>query len=113
MYDLANINLLSQSCKHYNKDTSKLSSTEITILLEKVSGWKMNESTVCIYKKFIFKNYYETISFVNAIAWQVHQQDHHPEITITYNTCHIEFSTHSIKGLSLNDFICAAIVDEL
>lgn len=106
--------LLTLSCKHYSNEDTKLTETEITNFLTKVTGWQLSQAdTTLITKDFKFKNYHQTIEFINAVAWIVHQQNHHPEITITYNTCHIEFSTHSIKGLSLNDFICAAKINTL
>ena len=51
------------------------------------------------------------MAFVNVAAMIAHQQDHHPEITVNYNNCLIEYSTHSIDGLSKNDFICAVKTD--
>lgn len=123
MHDLLNINLLnpellSLNCVPYSKDDPSLSNSEIKNLLNKVSNWNIEPSsshleTPCIYKDFKFKNYFQTIAFVNAVAWVAHQQDHHPEMTINYNTCHIEFTTHSINGLSLNDFICAAKINHV
>ena len=106
--------LLSLTCKHYSTEDTKLTETEITNLLTKVTGWILSQADKnIITKDFKFKNYHQTIEFINAVAWIIHNQDHHPQITITYNTCHIEFSTHSIKGLSLNDFICAAKINSL
>ena len=68
-------------------------------------------SDVCssdlISRIFKFKNYYETMAFVNVAAMVAHQQDHHPDMNVGYNTCRIEYSTHSVGGLSENDFICA------
>ena len=66
-----------------------------------------------INKTFRFKDYYQTIAFVNAVAWLSHAEDHHPELTVGYNSCQVEYTTHSIHGLSENDFICAAKVDAL
>lgn len=111
MQELENINLLALNCKHYTKDDPKLSKAEIINLLKKLSGWQRVKNH--IYKDFKFKNYYETIAFVNAVAWVVQQQDHHPEIIINYNMCHIKFTTHSINGLSLNDFICSAKINSI
>jgi 4a-hydroxytetrahydrobiopterin dehydratase len=66
-----------------------------------------------IEKTFAFKNYYETIAFVNALAWICHTQDHHPELAVSYNRCVVRFNTHSVGGISINDFICAAKTDAL
>ncbi|MCI1003693.1 4a-hydroxytetrahydrobiopterin dehydratase [Herbaspirillum sp. C7C8] len=68
-------------------------------------------------RSFAFGNYYETLAFVNAIAWIIHADDHHPELVVTYNRCSVKFDTHSVNqgrgGLSANDFICAAKVDAI
>lgn len=76
-------------------------------------GWEQDGAR--IVKTFQFKNYYETLSFINAIAYVIHAEDHHPELTVTYNRCVIKFDTHTVNddkgGISENDFICAAKVD--
>ena len=66
-----------------------------------------------IGKEFRFKNYYRTMAFVNAIAWIAHQTDHHPDLEVAYNCVRVVYSTHSIDGLSLNDFICAAKIEQI
>jgi 4a-hydroxytetrahydrobiopterin dehydratase len=53
------------------------------------------------------------MAFVNAIAWMAHQENHHPDLEVGYNHCLVRYSTHAIAGLSENDFICAAKVDQL
>ncbi|EGQ63942.1 pterin-4-alpha-carbinolamine dehydratase, partial [Acidithiobacillus sp. GGI-221] len=63
--------------------------------------------------EFRFKNFYETMAFVNAVAWISHREDHHPDLELGYNRCVVHYSTHAIGGLSENDFICAARVDAL
>lgn len=73
--------------------------------------WKTAEDNKSISRHFKFKNYYETMAFVNVVAMIAHQQDHHPDMTVSYNTCIVEFSTHSVGGLSEYDFICAAKID--
>ena len=66
-----------------------------------------------IEKTFPFKNYHETIAFVNALAWVAHTEDHHPDLTVSYARCVVRFNTHSVGGISVNDFICAAKADAL
>jgi 4a-hydroxytetrahydrobiopterin dehydratase len=75
--------------------------------------WKLNEDGKSIQATFTFKNYYQTTAFVNAIAWMAHREDHHPDISFGYKTCTVFYSTHAAGGLTENDFICAAKVDEL
>ena len=64
-----------------------------------------------ITRTYSFSNYWETIAFVNALAYTVHREDHHPELVVGYNRCKVRFDTHSVGGISKNDFICAAKCD--
>ena len=92
--------------------TSLLAEHDIQSHLKEISPeWQLAEDSTSIYRTFKFKNYYNTMAFVNVVVMVAHQQDHHPEMTVSYNTCRVEFSTHSVGGLSMNDFICAAKVD--
>ncbi len=83
--------------------------TEIDAQLPELPGWAQRDGA--IERSYAFGNYYETIAFVNAIAWMVHGEDHHPELVVGYNRCTVRFNTHSVGGLSENDFICAARTD--
>ena len=98
--------------QHCTVEATLLDEEEINRYLAKLaSEWQPAEDNKSISRTFSFKNYYHTISFVNVVAMIAHQQDHHPDMTVSYNRCRVEFSTHSAGGLSLNDFICAAKVD--
>ena len=66
-----------------------------------------------LVKTYHFLNYYETMAFVNAVAWIAHRENHHPDLEVGYKECCVRYSTHAIGGLSENDFICAAKVDRL
>jgi 4a-hydroxytetrahydrobiopterin dehydratase len=66
-----------------------------------------------LIKTFEFIDYYETIAFVNALAWICHKEDHHPDLFVQYNRVRIEWSTHDTGTLTLNDFICAAKCEAL
>ena len=78
-----------------------------------IEGWETNEDATAISRTYRFKNYYQTLAFVNAVAWIAHQENHHPTLTVDYNRCHVLYSTHAVKGLSENDFICAAKANAL
>lgn len=77
--------------------------------------WRLENGK--LLREFRFADYYETLAFVNALAYLTHAEDHHPELTVTYNRCIARYDTHSVNqgrgGLSLNDFICAAKADAL
>jgi 4a-hydroxytetrahydrobiopterin dehydratase len=104
--------LLTKTCRHL--DTA-LNDVEIRDHLAAVDGWALRDGKVT--KTFSFKNYYETLAFVNAIAYIIHAEDHHPELVVSYNRCVVKFDTHSVNGgrggISENDFICAAKVDAM
>ena len=84
---------------------------EILKNLAEIGGWEYTDSS--IVRTFGFKNYYETIAFVNGLALIAHKEDHHPDLEVSYNTCRVQYSTHSIDGISENDFICAAKINAL
>lgn len=90
-----------------------LTHDDIKQLLSKVKNWEVNADDTMITRRFTFKGFYKTMAFVNAIAWIANQENHHPDLEVGYNYCVVHFTTHAIKGLSENDFICAAKVDEL
>lgn len=103
--------LTAKQCKPCEGGVPPLSDDEISSLLSQLKGWQV--SNHFIVKTYTFKNYYQTMAFVNALAWVSHREDHHPDITVGYNNCRVEFTTHAINGLSENDFICAAKIDKL
>jgi 4a-hydroxytetrahydrobiopterin dehydratase len=103
--------LTSRRCKPCASGTPALTNAEADSLMRQLEGWQRYDHL--INKTYRFKNYYQTIAFVNAVAWLSHAEDHHPELTVGYNSCLVEYTTHSVHGLSENDFICAAKVDAL
>jgi 4a-hydroxytetrahydrobiopterin dehydratase len=105
--------LTRKSCKPCAPGTPPLSRDQATSMLAQVPGWSLNDTATELSRSFKFKNYHETMAFVNAQAWVAHREDHHPDIEVGYNRCHVRFSTHSIKGLSENDYICAAKINAL
>ena len=92
-----------------------LNPTEIVTRLNTAPGWKLagDGPDVAIEKTYTFANYYETISFVNAVAFIANAQDHHPDLSVHYSRCVVRFNTHDVKGLSETDFECATAVDAL
>ncbi|HEY0857232.1 MAG TPA: 4a-hydroxytetrahydrobiopterin dehydratase [Albitalea sp.] len=103
-------NLLHRQCKPL-EGGSPMSESEIRSHLNEVSGWHLSKGA--IEKTFSFKDFNETMAFVNALAWICHTEDHHPDIALSYSRCVVRFNTHSVGGISINDFICAAKVNAL
>jgi 4a-hydroxytetrahydrobiopterin dehydratase len=104
-------NLANKQCKPCEGGVPPLTKAEAADLLQQLDGWEQHGAV--IDKTFKFKNYYHTMAFVNAVAWLSHREDHHPDLLVEYNKCRVAYTTHAIKGLSENDFICAAKVDAL
>jgi len=104
--------IASRRCHPCEGGVPALSDGKIEELLTMIAGWRRTPEPA-IEKTFNFRNHYETMTFVNAVAWVSHREDHHPEMIVGYNTCAVRYWTHAIKGLSENDFICAAKVDKL
>ena len=88
-----------------------MSAADVERHLASASGWALEGGA--IQKRFDFADYHRTIAFVNALAWVAHVEDHHPDLQVGYNRCTVRFNTHSVGGISINDFICAAKVDAL
>jgi len=104
-----------QTRNHKNSGRRALTAPEIVTNLAKLEDWKLTGDgpSVAIEKTFEFANYYETISFVNALAFIANRQNHHPDLSVYFNRCHVRFSTHDVKGISATDFECAVAVDAL
>jgi 4a-hydroxytetrahydrobiopterin dehydratase len=103
--------LVSKKCVPCEGKIPPLDDSSVKNYLAQLPGWeKVNQE---IFKVFTFKNYYETMAFVNAVAYISNREDHHPDLEVSYKTCKVRYTTHAIKGLSENDFICAAKVEQL
>lgn len=103
--------LAEKQCAACKPGTPALTKPQIDLLIPQVPGWKIDAGELS--RAFDFKDYHHTMAFVNAVAWVAHRQDHHPDMKVGYNRCEVRYSTHSVKGLSENDFICAAKVNGL
>ena len=79
--------------------------------LQSLPGWELANGE--IRKTYKFANYYETMAFVNAIAYIAHKADHHPDMEVGYNKCTVRYSTHDVGGLSDADFVSAGKVEAL
>lgn len=105
--------LVERKCEPCRQGTPPLGADEARKLLEQLDGWTIERDGKLLSRTFEFEDYHRTMAFVNGVAWIAHREDHHPDMEVGYNRCVVRFSTHSIGGLSHNDFICAAKVDRL
>lgn len=78
-----------------------------------LTGWKMNDACTHIVLEKMFPDFATAVAWVNKVADIAESQGHHPDISIWYNRVQLDLWTHSIGGLSENDFIVAARINEI
>lgn len=105
------MNLVEKKCLPCEGGTPPLGEPEINTLSKEVPSWSLREGH--LFRSFRFRNFKEAINFVNSLAELAESEGHHPEICIHYNKVEVELWTHAIKGLSENDFIMAAKIDNI
>jgi 4a-hydroxytetrahydrobiopterin dehydratase len=103
--------LAARKCKPCEGDVAPYTPSQAQEMLRQLKGWIIEDGK--LVKVYPFANYYQTMAFVNTLAWISHREDHHPDLAVGYNKCRVEYMTHAIGGLSENDFICAAKCDQL
>jgi len=106
--------LAARHCRPCEGGTAPLTRAEAENQRRQLSTeWRLSDDGRQLYCEFRFVDFYRTMSFVNALAHIANVEDHHPDLEIGYNFCRVRYSTHSIGGLSDNDFICAARIDAI
>ena len=106
-------NLKDKHCKPCEGGVCPLDERHSILHLGHLPGWELTEDKSSIARALRFKNFLDTISFINAMAYMSEQQGHHPDFSAGYNYCEVRYTTHAIGGLSENDFICAAKINDL
>ncbi len=105
--------LTDKKCIPCEGGVPSLTAEQAQNLLKDIDGWAISEDGKKIYRDFQFKGFYKTMAFINAMAWIVNTEGHHPDFETGYAHCLVHFTTHAIDGLTENDFICAAKVNQL
>ena len=103
-----------KKCKPCEGGVPPLTRAQAEALLSELhEQWVLSEEGPYLRRAFRFRDFYHTMSFVNALAHVANVEDHHPDLEVGYNYCRVQLTTHAIKGLSENDFICAAKIDRI
>ena len=102
---------MNKHCKSCEGGVKPLNKDQIKNMVAELSGWQASEDYKIIFKNFKFKNFHETMKFVNFVADIANQENHHPDLEVGYNHCLVKYTTHAISGLSENDFICATKIN--
>ncbi len=105
--------LLKKKCQACEGGAKPLTREEAESYLSEVPEWKLSDDGKMISRDFMFKNFVKAMTFAQSVADIAEMEGHHPDIHIWYNKVKLELFTHSIKGLSENDFIVAAKVDQI
>ena len=114
MSGLVSSGLASKKCTPCEGGVAPLTEAQASALRAGLHpDWKLGPGAKSLERSLKFRDFYRTMSFVNALAHIANVEDHHPDLQVGYNYCNVTFSTHSIGGLSDNDFICAAKLDRL
>jgi len=105
--------LLNAQCRNYSKAEGALNLSKISELRDLTPKWQFcaNDNVLC--RTFHFDSYKETIEFVNQVAEIAEAQDHHPDLLVSYRRCKVSYKTHTVDGITENEFICAAQIDAL
>lgn len=106
-------NLTDRHCAPCEGGVAPMGREDAEEMLREVEGWSLSEDGKMISRRFEFRGFYRTMAFINAMAWIVNNEGHHPDFSAGYNYCEVGFTTHAIDGLSENDFICAAKLNAL
>jgi 4a-hydroxytetrahydrobiopterin dehydratase len=107
-------NLSEKHCVPCEGGVAPLTRAEAEALRGRISAaWQLDPEGKNLRREYRFVDFYRTMSFVNALAHVANIEDHHPDLEVGYNYCRVRYSTHSIGGLSENDFICAARIDAI
>ena len=102
-----------KQCRDYSNDEMSLNLSEIEEKRQHTPEWQYCANENHLIRTYRFTNFGETMKFVNKIAQVVDNENHHPEMVVGYNRCKISFFTHSVGGVTDNDFICASKIDQL
>ena len=102
------IDLLNARCIPRAGAGHRLDATTLDTYLAQLPGWSLAQDGSVLQRRFDFADYYRSLAFVNALAHIAHRQDHHPDLSVHYDRVIVQWSTHDVGGLSLNDVICAA-----
>lgn len=107
------MDLLSKKCVPCEGGVEPLVKTEAEKYLQEVPGWRLSGDALKVDREFKFKDFKGAMSFVNKVAELAESEGHHPDIYVSYSRVRLTLSTHAISGLSENDFILAAKINQL
>ena len=106
---LTRADLLARHCRPLTRGA--MDEAQVREQLAALPDWSLRDGAIA--RTYAFADYHDTIAFVSALAWMIHAEDHHPELRVGHDRCEVRFNTHSVGGVTDNDFICAAKADAI
>ncbi len=100
-------------CRACEGGVAPLSQEAISLALQSLDGWSYCNDSQCLIRRFTFTDFYQTMAFINALAWVANENNHHPDGQFGYNYCELHFKTHAVGAVTENDIICAEQVNDL
>lgn len=107
------MSLTAKTCVPCQGGIPPLTPADAQKMLSQVPGWELKDNSTKLERAFKFKNFADSLGFVNKVGALSEEEDHHPDITFGWGYAAVVFYTHKIKGLHENDFIMAAKVNAL
>ncbi len=108
------MDLTKQKCVPCEGSTIPLNKIEAEVMLKNIEDWVLAFDSKSISRKFIFSDFKRALAFVNKVGEIAEVEQHHPDIhLVDYKFVEVVLATHAIDGLSVNDFIVAAKINEL
>lgn len=105
--------LLAKHCVPCDSLTKPFTRTQAESYLPNLPNWELSDDAEKISRKFKFQNFAEALAFVNRVGAIAETENHHPNVKLGWGYAKVEISTHAIGGLSENDFILAAKINQI
>jgi 4a-hydroxytetrahydrobiopterin dehydratase len=107
--------LVTQSCEICHVNVPKVSENELNELIKQIPEWalQLRENVMILEREYNFKNYKLAWAFANKVSELAETEFHHPSILLEWGKVTVTWWTHTIGGLHMNDFVCAAKTDQL
>lgn len=107
------MSLAEKTCVPCSGDSDSLNREEAENMLKQAPGWELSDDAAWLKKHVTFKNFKQSLAFVNKVGDIAEKHGHHPDITFGWGYCDIQLQTHKIGGLHENDFIVAADINQI
>lgn len=105
--------LAQKKCVACEGGVDPLNRVEAEVLIKQLNNWSLSDDAKLLSKEFTFKNFAEALAFTNKVGEIAESEGHHPDMTLAWGKVGVSLTTHAIKGLSENDFIIAAKIDQM